>query len=1097
MKVRKIIFALITVLLFASASFAFPYDPNPSQIDGTNVRGTSASLTNLFPGNYSKAGGSVGVDGMRLTCFWNNEFFTWGGGKGASNDLDMWNTPSFYPDKQAQHDIAWNYQVANRGAAVPAATAVYMFTTHSDLVGYIENMPKTNLTVEYLGEIPRGFPFPILIFSNLKPHPTIPGGVTAKDRSPEELKKTKKPLVWIQGNIHGGEWSGGEGALGCADQLARGKYDDLLDKVNVIVVPRVCADGAKVPRRETYDLPALQWATADARDLNRDNVLLDIPVTRVMRKMNMAYGPHFAIDLHERGGSSVNSNITTNFGAKGDSDAGDIGSSGTTILQTPRELTYLRYKYMEPDLAKFGEKYAVFMGLYSEGRDAYAFGSGTAYSAWSGYVPHPDDLKINPITGGAVVYGPYSNITGANATWVTNRTYDPDAPYHVIPEASHNHRSSRNINSMPGVISQLFENKAFDNVGNRVMWERRVATGFICMLSTITTAANHGDVIVPQLEAMRARWIENGSKFDPDDMIPLITVPPLPTYWNKPLDTKGDGFVHERNYPYTFVDLGTTATWTGAVNDLTGMVRYDATKALKLLEPGETTNIPQAGRTLNPDLANYRWVKDNSGGNGQYQPIKFEVTWQGWAVRERVRPTAYIFEGPNAEEVATRMLTAGIDVKRLAKDITVDVQGGYFNRTPGVDFSNSGAGGWATNNRDVTVYDIPNREFKKDAFVVSLGQVMKNIIPMYMEIDMPFSAGTGIMLQYMSRALGGNMSGTLSSRLVGVEIPIYRYLGDVGVFETYDMDFSLPLINKGAVPRFFAFHTQEEKEEIANEVWQNPVKVNVYDWDVQVHARAGRNQTASSLVDRKFDVSLPSKSQNSKYLVLNKEGKYVELLPHSKMIGWDVATIDVDEYGVLPWTVNVVESTGRPVVADGSNRTLVRALPTWDDLIGVRVVEILSPLSVTPFAVVQKLNGNKNNLTVTVVETYERGAVQFQETFSIDNNAANTYAVGDYIVYVATKGNDKIEQCYIKEVLENSGPNAEPIVTPSARVEKLSGNTNNLFITVKEVPFAGAPVVFEAKFSISNNAAGTYKVGPYNVYVATKGNDKIEQCYIK
>ena len=1098
MKIRKIIFSVIIVLMFASSVFAFPHDPNPSQIDGTNTRGGTRSVTNLFPGDWSKTLGSMSVDNLRLAAFMNNEFFTWGGGAGAENDLQIWNTPSFTPDKMAAQNSAMAYLYANPGSSAPATAGASIYTSQYELIDCIEAMPRTNLTVEYLGEIPRGFPFPILIFSNLEPHPTIPGGVKAKDRSPAELKKTKKPLVWIQGNIHGGEWSGGEGSLACAYDLAIGRYDNLLETVNVIVIPRVCADGSKVPNRETNDLIALQWTpTPQTRDLNRDNVLLDIPVTRAMRKLNMAYGPHFSVDLHERGFSSINSSITTQFGAKFDNDAGDIGSSGTTILQAAKELTYLRYKYMEPDLAAFGEKYAIFMGLYREGRDAYAFGSGTTYGTWSGYVAHPDDVKVmpartadgTPIERPITTYGPYAVAPYNIGTWVTSTNFDADAPYAVITEASYNHRSSRNINSMPGTVSQLFENKAQDNVGARHLWERRVATGYICMLSTITTAANRGHEIVPQIEAMRARWIEKGNTYDPDDMVCIISVAPLPTFWDEKID-KGDGFPHHREYGYTVVDLGTTATQPNSMaGNITGMSRYDSTKAIKEgVVEGTVRTFTMGGRT-------HSWVKDNSG-EGRYQPLKFEVTWQGWNLRERPRPTAYIFEGPYAEEVATRMLTAGIEVKRLTKDTVLDVTGWKYNRQPSVDFGNSGSGGWGTNNRDVTLYDVPGRLFEKDTYVVFLGQVMTNVIPMYMEPDLPFSAGNGIMLQYMSVALGGSGTGNLSTRLIGMEMPIYRYIGDVGALETYDMDYSLPLINRGAVARFFSFPTEDDKAALAEELGYSGVQVRQYDIDIQVHARAGSRQTAPSLLDGKFDMTLPTSKNTKEYYILNKDGAYEPLeVKERQTAGWDVATIVVADHGLVPWTVDLA-TNGRPVVGNGSNRTVARALPTWDDLIGVRILEIEAPSSITPFAVVEKLNGNKNNLTVTVVETYERGIVQFQETFSINNNAADTYAVGNYIVYVDTKGNDQIRECYIKEELENR-PNAAPIVTPSARVEKLSGNTNNLFITVKEAPFAGAPVVFEAKFSISNNAAGTYKVGPYNVYVATKGNDKIEQCYIK
>ena len=66
---------------------------------------------------------------------------------------------------------------------------------------------------------------------------------------------------------------------------------------------------------------------------------------------------------------------------------------------------------------------------------------------------------------------------------------------------------------------------------------------------------------------------------------------------------------------------------------------------------------------------------------------------------------------------------------------------------------------------------------------------------------------------------------------------------------------------------------------------------------------------------------------------------------------------------------------------------------------------------------VEKLSGNKNKLTVTVVEDYSDGSVRiYEETFSIDNNAAGTYQVGPYYqVFVDTKGNTQIRACNIVE----------------------------------------------------------------------------------
>ena len=76
MNVRKIVFSVMAVLLLAGVAFAFPHDPNPSEIDGTHTRGGTRSVTNLFPGDWSKNLGSMSVNNLRLAAFMNNEFFT-------------------------------------------------------------------------------------------------------------------------------------------------------------------------------------------------------------------------------------------------------------------------------------------------------------------------------------------------------------------------------------------------------------------------------------------------------------------------------------------------------------------------------------------------------------------------------------------------------------------------------------------------------------------------------------------------------------------------------------------------------------------------------------------------------------------------------------------------------------------------------------------------------------------------------------------------------------------------------------------------------------------------------------------------------------
>jgi hypothetical protein len=70
---------------------------------------------------------------------------------------------------------------------------------------------------------------------------------------------------------------------------------------------------------------------------------------------------------------------------------------------------------------------------------------------------------------------------------------------------------------------------------------------------------------------------------------------------------------------------------------------------------------------------------------------------------------------------------------------------------------------------------------------------------------------------------------------------------------------------------------------------------------------------------------------------------------------------------------------------------------------------------------------------------------------------------------------------------------------PSAVVNKLNGDENELIITINETYFDGTtndadPLT--ATLKIKNNSGGTYKVGRYNVYVDTKGNNQVREIYI-
>ena len=132
-------------------------------------------------------------------------------------------------------------------------------------------------------------------------------------------------------------------------------------------------------------------------------------------------------------------------------------------------------------------------------------------------------------------------------------------------------------------------------------------------------------------------------------------------------------------------------------------------------------------------------------------------------------------------------------------------------------------------------------------------------------------------------------------------------------------------------------------------------------------------------------------------------------------------------------------------------------------------------VDVATSAFVTRLNGNQNMLTIIVAETYEYdNTVIITETFMIRNNAEGVYQVGDYSVFVDTKGNDQIRACYIVGEFAIKAESEEPEedevdeddITVEANAEKNPGNINEFDITITDEDGN----VTEETFTADNNA---------------------------
>jgi len=122
--------------------------------------------------------------------------------------------------------------------------------------------------------------------------------------------RTRKPIFYIQGNIHAGEVEGKEAAQMLLRDLTIGVLRPLLDSVIVLVVPIYNVDGNEAigpsdRNRPGQNGPALVGRRVNGQglDLNRDYVKMEAPETRGAAALINEWDPDFFIDLHTTNGS--------------------------------------------------------------------------------------------------------------------------------------------------------------------------------------------------------------------------------------------------------------------------------------------------------------------------------------------------------------------------------------------------------------------------------------------------------------------------------------------------------------------------------------------------------------------------------------------------------------------------------------------------------------------------------------------------------------------------------------------------------------------------------------------------------------------------
>lgn len=179
-------------------------------------------------------------------------------------------------------------------------TAYAETSTHADVIGFVDSLQRlgAGIRVGRLGVSPQGRALPYVIASR----PLVDG--------PTDAHRSGKPVIYLQGNIHGGEVEGKEALQMLLRDLTTGVLRPLLDSVVLIVVPMYNADGndafgPQVRNRGAQNGPASVGLRGNGQglDLNRDYVKLDAPETRAAAQLINAWDPDIFIDLHTTDGS--------------------------------------------------------------------------------------------------------------------------------------------------------------------------------------------------------------------------------------------------------------------------------------------------------------------------------------------------------------------------------------------------------------------------------------------------------------------------------------------------------------------------------------------------------------------------------------------------------------------------------------------------------------------------------------------------------------------------------------------------------------------------------------------------------------------------
>lgn len=179
------------------------------------------------------------------------------------------------------------YEAALTNPVFQAGRDAHQMTTQEELMADLRATDKAGddmylFTLGYSEAYHQEIPVTIFTKADLSAATTVEEAAALMDNS--------KLTVYYRAQMHGNEPGGGEGALAMIHYLQLGYADEILDRLNIVIVPRLSPDSSQLYQRL---LP-------NEINPNRDQMRVESAEMAAFQKGYLLFDPEIVLDGHER-----------------------------------------------------------------------------------------------------------------------------------------------------------------------------------------------------------------------------------------------------------------------------------------------------------------------------------------------------------------------------------------------------------------------------------------------------------------------------------------------------------------------------------------------------------------------------------------------------------------------------------------------------------------------------------------------------------------------------------------------------------------------------------------------------------------------------